>query len=533
MAAAPCQDARDRLQSGVMTKPSPIPADPVAELLALALGDPAPPRSLARLRAAHVLAPADLRPLKALAAGPLPVARRQRLILRARLLHPGSRFLRQLHAMVGRELVSEADIAAAAPDQGWLAIEKLHRLVDRGDMATAESFGRALRRHMPDASEPMVILAGGRFRNGAVTAARRILRIGCFAHPEAPQLWEHQARQELALGACDQAMGLVRRARTILPNDADLAGLEHRVAYGLGHLTRAWSAFAHRWQASDYGGRRRTTTAPPWRGPGDPARRVLAWGEQGVGDEILFAACLPDFVEAVPEPVVECDPRLIPLLARALPDRATVCAHDTATGLDAHLPTGDLPGHFRTRPDSLARHGTPWLRTDPERRRHWRAWLAGLGAPDRPRIGIAWRSSRQNIGVDKSCPLPDLVAALDREPSPILIALQYGNIAEDLAALAPDRRPHQPPGLDIYNDLDGLAALIDGLDRVVTISNVTAHVAGALARPVWLLAPMGAGRHWYWPAGTDPAAWYPHTRLFGQTRPGHWSAPLAAIARNS
>jgi ADP-heptose:LPS heptosyltransferase len=79
------------------------------------------------------------------------------------------------------------------------------------------------------------------------------------------------------------------------------------------------------------------------------------------------------------------------------------------------------------------------------------------------------------------------------------------------------------PDLDLYNDLEGLAALCAACDLVITVSNVTAHVAGALGCPVWLLAPKASGKHWYWFSGRADSPWYASMRIFTQPEPGNWS----------
>jgi hypothetical protein len=87
------------------------------------------------------------------------------------------------------------------------------------------------------------------------------------------------------------------------------------------------------------------------------------------------------------------------------------------------------------------------------------------------------------------------------------------------------------PDLDLYGDLEGVAALAAACDLVITASNVTAHVAGALGRPVWLLVPEGNGRLWYWFAGRTDSPWYPSMRIFTRARGSSWRDLLGAVAR--
>jgi ADP-heptose:LPS heptosyltransferase len=88
-------------------------------------------------------------------------------------------------------------------------------------------------------------------------------------------------------------------------------------------------------------------------------------------------------------------------------------------------------------------------------------------------------------------------------------------------------------GVDPTSDLDGLAALIASLDLVITVSNTTAHLAGALGIPVWTLVPRGAGALWYWFDPSPPwqvAPWYPAMRLYPQSVPGAWEPVIDRVA---
>ena len=91
--------------------------------------------------------------------------------------------------------------------------------------------------------------------------------------------------------------------------------------------------------------------------------------------------------------------------------------------------------------------------------------------------------------------------------------------------LTQSRGGHQAAGLDVFNDIDGLLALVDCCDAVLTSSNVTAHLAGSLAKPGVVLVPTGKGSLWYWQGGSNDL-WYPSLRRVPQDRAGHWEAAI-------
>ena len=116
-------------------------------------------------------------------------------------------------------------------------------------------------------------------------------------------------------------------------------------------------------------------------------------------------------------------------------------------------------------------------------------------------------------------------------PGARFVDLQYGDTGHERAALPSGSRIEHLPDLDLFHDLEGLAALCAACDLVITASNVTAHVAGALGRPVWLVAPTGNGRIWYWFADRRDSPWYPSMRVFSQHAPGDWTGVLGDVAR--
>jgi len=153
-------------------------------------------------------------------------------------------------------------------------------------------------------------------------------------------------------------------------------------------------------------------------------------------------------------------------------------------------------------------------------------------------VGITWRAGIRHLArARRGIPFP-LWEPLFRLPGIHWINLQHGDCAEERrhAAHLWGRPIHEPPGLDRFADLDGLAALIQSLDLVITVDNASAHLTGALGRPGWVLLPAVAD--WRWFCEREDSPWYPSLRLFRQHRPGDWrpvmrkaAAALAGAAR--
>jgi hypothetical protein len=167
------------------------------------------------------------------------------------------------------------------------------------------------------------------------------------------------------------------------------------------------------------------------------------------------------------------------------------------------------------------------LRADAQRVAVWRERYAALGAGNK--IGIAWRGGNpQTRGALRSIALAEL-APLIGVPGVQWVSLQHGAADDEIEALRRNFGIGIAAWPDTGADIDELAAMIAALDRVVTIDNTTAHLAGGLGVPVWTLLTRGAD----WRYGVDGThmPWYPHARLFRQRAsvPG-WAAVAAAAA---
>jgi ADP-heptose:LPS heptosyltransferase len=160
-----------------------------------------------------------------------------------------------------------------------------------------------------------------------------------------------------------------------------------------------------------------------------------------------------------------------------------------------------------------------------------RAQVAAFGGGRRV-CGIAWHSANKRFSAAKSIDLAQLRPLLET-PDTVFVNLQYGAVDAELEALHAKTglRIHRIEGLDVREDIDGLAALIDACDAVVTTSNVTVHLAGALGKRGAVLVPHAKGRPWYWHEGDGRSLWYPCLDLFPQHDPSDWSRPIEACAR--
>ena len=285
--------------------------------------------------------------------------------------------------------------------------------------------------------------------------------------------------------------------------------------------------YEHRWDS--LGETKRTFSLPDWNGVDQPGP-VLVWHEQGIGDQILFAGLLPFLAQHDVSFAYECDKRLLPLLRRSFPEfvfieppsATAILALDYA----AQIPAGSLPHRLKLWPANAAA-SLRYLESDPERRGELDARLAALGRA--PRIGISWRSTRRIVGTTKSLPLAMWEPILKNRDA-VFVNLQYGETEDEIAAAQASSGAliYTEPTIDRFSDIDGLTALIDSLDLIITTSNITAHIAGALGKPCWLAlqrTPL-----WYWAMDGDVPYIYASIRTFRQREVGDWAPVVAGLA---
>ena len=331
-------------------------------------------------------------------------------------------------------------------------------------------------------------------------------------------------------GHLSAAVDMLNGALQLEPNDANTHVLLSFCKFAQGEFNAAWHSYAHRWR-SDHHEPARRFEAPRWAGQSLARKKLLIWGEQAVGDELMFATMYDELSNMTSNIHVETEYRLLPLFQRSFP-QFTIYARRTppATSLlkqqfDYQIAAGDLGRYLRrTRNDFAA--SKPYLEVDANDRARLRKTYADQ-ANGRPIIGISWRSGSEHAGVTRTIPLVDL-RPLVADSSLIFVNLQYGETDMDLTTLRnmgctiiDDTR------VDPLKDMDLAAAQITAMDLVVSAANTTAHLGGALGIPTWML--LSKTPDWRWLAeGTEPP-WYPNVRLFRQTNISDWEEPVAEI----
>lgn len=336
------------------------------------------------------------------------------------------------------------------------------------------------------------------------------------------------------LGREDEALVSFDKALALTPDHAEAHWNKALALLTQGDLARGWAEYEWRWKRKDFKFPPRGFGQQTWHGAAVDNGALLVWGEQGLGDEVLYGSMVGDLVDRGVSIIWEADPRLLPLIKRSYPSVRAI-GRSTPPGpattdpsIRAQIPTASLGQYLRRNAADFPVTRRGYLKADEGRTQAYRARL--LKSDQTRLIGVSWISKNPDFGGLKTSSLETLApiwrAGGDRTR---FVDLQYGDTASERAATAIDLA--HLDDLDLFNDIDGLAALICACDLVVTVSNTTAHLAGALGVPVWVMVPGGSGKLWYWGAWQGMAPWYPTATIFKQTTAGTWDDVIPRIAQ--
>ena len=298
-----------------------------------------------------------------------------------------------------------------------------------------------------------------------------------------------------------------------------------------GHFAVGWDRYQWRRRKKDHD--HRYFAHPVWKGEPLESERLLVYSEQGVGDLVMFATCLPDVMRRVKHVTLEVDERLVSLFQRSFP-AATVIARDAVQttepvkieGIDLQTSIGDLPRFFRNCESDFPRQ-QQILVPDETAREVWRKRYDELG--DGLKVGISWFGGKNpELQSRRSIPLEQWKEIL-QTPDVHFINLQYGDSSELL------REMKQKYGVTIYDwkeadplrNLDDFAAQLAELDLVISIDNATVHFSGGVGVPTWVL--LNKLPDWRWMRDREQTVWYRSCQLLRQQVQGDWKPVLTRV----
>jgi tetratricopeptide (TPR) repeat protein len=243
----------------------------------------------------------------------------------------------------------------------------------------------------------------------------------------------------------------------------------------------------------------RSFSVPCWKGERIEEKKILVWGEQGIGDELLFLTCINDLESTNAQIIIECQERLVSIISRSFSkcivrpsaffnqiDQASVF-----NDFDIHIPMGSLPKYFRKSIKDF-KNGGPYIKVDSSLVKKFE-FLLQNSCKSKHRIGICWRSGKLDSERNKHyTSLSDWGEILSNKNCDF-INLQYDDCEIELLQ-AEEKFSIQIirwEDLDLKNDFDSTMALISRLDYVITVGTAVHSMAASVGIQVILMQPYG------------------------------------------
>jgi tetratricopeptide (TPR) repeat protein len=320
----------------------------------------------------------------------------------------------------------------------------------------------------------------------------------------------------------EEALASFDRAAALRPDFAEAHSNAALCLLLTGDLDRGWRKYEWRWQTDQLRHERRNFAQPQWAGSDEVASKtVFVYAEQGLGDTIQFCRYVPLIAARAGRVILEVQRPLLELMQTLAGGAQIIARGDPLPDFDLHCPLLSLPLAFGTRLATIPA-ATPYLRAVPQT---VKTWDARLGPRHRPRIGLAWsgkptRKNDWNRSILLKCLLP-ILDGIDAT----FVSVQR-DVRDADAELLQKRRDILHFGQELENFAD-TAALLSNLDLIVSIDTGVAHLAGALAKPVWALLPHVPD--WRWLLDREDSPWYPTARLFRQDETRAWDGVVASL----
>ena len=314
-----------------------------------------------------------------------------------------------------------------------------------------------------------------------------------------------------------------------------------------GNFEKGWQHYDARLTAFDWinsGLQMYPFSFPLWQGEDLTGKTILVHGEQGLGDEIMFASLIPSIIEKAGRVILACSPSLVDLFTRSFPCEVVghyrgieAIAHwqqgvqppflKALHNIDFQCPMGSLPRYLRTSKNSFE-NPQPYLKASETKVKEWNKKLIEkrtLSQEPTLRVGIMWCGNLNTglMGNQKSIPL-NMFSPLTKIEGIEWIGLQNAEYGVELSG-------HKELGIvDVSSDIksfDDTASIIANVDLVISVDTSVAHLAGAMGKEVWV--PLCINADWRWQQEGGNSLWYSSMQLIRQIQTNEWSAVIADL----
>ncbi len=324
-------------------------------------------------------------------------------------------------------------------------------------------------------------------------------------------IYQHQ-------GELNRAEDLLRQAINKEPDNINLhINLAHTLLSG-GKFKDGWKEF--KWRHKQPETQRLLNALPGklWKGENLSGKSILVMCEQGVGDCFQFARFLPLLSEKCRDFILSVPPKLFRIFDEGFKGCPVISMDDLQPDTDFHVLLMDLP-HLLGITNAPAI--IPYLQVGKENVERWAKRLP----VKKLKVGLSWQG---NPGYEtdylRSIPFSALIPLIENSEAEF-IAIQKKNTAEVISTMS--RFLNLGPELDEMDSFTDTAAVMMNLDLIITSDTASAHLAGALGKPVWVL--LNSAPDWRWQVKGEDTPWYPTMRLFRQKSPGDWTTVVKEV----
>jgi tetratricopeptide (TPR) repeat protein len=349
--------------------------------------------------------------------------------------------------------------------------------------------------------------------------------------PDYADVYNSRGNALVVLKRPEDARASYDKAIALNPDYADAYWNQSLCLLLMGHFEQGWRQYEWR-KRRNKPIAVRSYDQPLWLGEENIAGKTLfIYWEQGLGDTIQFCRYAKLVAELGAQVILEVPKPLMGLLADLAGVAKLTEPESALPAFDYHCPLLSLPLAFKTTLSNIP--GTiPYLKSSADKSRRWRE---KLGARDKLKVGLVWSGGfRPNqpelwsVNSRRNIPLAKL--AMLKHPDIEFYSLQKGEPAESELAELVRNNWDGPDVIDVaseLNDFSDTAALVENLDLVISVDTSTAHLAGALGKPVWILNRFDTC--WRWLLDRSDSPWYPTAKLYRQEKAGHWDDVVQKI----
>ncbi|MGN6232203.1 MAG: tetratricopeptide repeat protein [Trinickia sp.] len=357
------------------------------------------------------------------------------------------------------------------------------------------------------------------------------------ASPDFADAWNNLGLTFVDQNRHADALACYERALALSPDSAETHWNRALCLLQMGDLAAGFAEYEWRWRRKRIAPSQRRFDAPLWLGDAPvEGKTILLHAEQGLGDTLQFCRYAALVAKRGARVVLEVQPELERLLAGLEGVDELVASGEPLPAFDFHCPLLSLPLALRTVASTIPAD-TPYLFADAQASVRWRARIESAVPRHTLKVGLVWagghrphvpelrkNDARRSLSVDRFAPIMQV-------PGVQCFSLQKGEkAARQLTAMREHHEAsrHVIDWTEELTDFADTAALVDNLDLVISVDTSTAHLAGAMNKPVWILNRLDTC--WRWMLEREDTPWYPSARLFRQPTLGDWDSVIERIA---